>query len=108
MQHRATIRFLFIALLSLSTVGGCASIVGDECTNDTDCGSGLVCDGSLPDGYCTRQNCDVDGCPDEGLCVLFDNDTSFCMRPCTASSDCRDSYQCVTDYGPHPFCAAKD
>jgi len=94
------------ALLGLLTVAsGCASIVGDDCTNDSDCGSGLLCDGSLPDGYCTRPECDSEGCPTPGMCVTFDDETSYCMKPCTAGDDCRPGYQCVADFGPHPFCA---
>ena len=91
------------ALLTLAS--GCASIVGDDCVSDSDCGSGLLCDGSLPDGYCTRPDCDTEGCPSAGLCVIFDADTSYCMKPCDGAGDCRPDYQCVTGFGAHPFCA---
>ncbi len=98
-------RIMLVALLGLTVVcASCMSIVGDDCTNDIDCGTGLICDASLPDGYCTRKNCLVDGCPDEGVCVTFDEDTANCMKPCVSDSDCRTDFVCIADFGPHAFC----
>ena len=94
--------FLWMAVLVLGA--GCTPIVGDACESAADCGQGLYCESSLPGGYCTRSACTSQGCPDEGICVLFDEDTSFCMLPCSGADDCRDDYLCVEDFGGHPFC----
>jgi hypothetical protein len=94
---------LFISLaLFLGT--GCQAVVGDACEINTDCGTKMYCERSMPEGYCTITSCEVIGCPDFGVCVAFDLDTSFCMDPCEAATDCREGYTCVTDFGPHPFC----
>lgn len=98
---------LFVLALPLY-VPGCASVVGDDCAADSDCGTGLVCERSLPGGYCTVEDCLIDGCPDEGVCIEFDTFTSFCMDPCQGAGDCREGYVCVDDFGAHPFCNAVD
>ena len=98
-------------LLLFATVvmfAGCAAMVGDTCTVDADCGQGLTCDISMPDGYCTLSDCDLSVCPDEGVCIVFDDDTSYCMLPCSGDGDCRSGYLCVTDFGVHPFCNWRD
>lgn len=100
MRPCLTIAFFLAAAL----LGGCTAIVGDACETSTDCGTRMYCERSMPQGYCSVQNCEVIGCPDEGVCVSFDLDTSFCMRQCAADVDCREGYRCVTDFGSHPFC----
>ena len=102
------IKSTFLVLVTVVMFAGCAAIVGDECTVDVDCGQGLTCDISMPDGYCTLGDCDLSACPDEGVCILFDEDTSYCMQPCKADGDCRAGYVCVTDFGVHPFCNGRD
>jgi hypothetical protein len=99
--HRAVTVLLAAGLLALT---GCGAIVGDSCEVDTDCGTGLSCDTTLPDGYCTLGDCARFGCSDEGVCVRFDAYTSFCMAPCTSAGDCRDDYECIGGQGPHDFC----
>ena len=95
----------FLAVLALVLMlSGCRTIVGDACESALDCSDGLDCELTLPDGYCTRSECDTLGCPDEGICVLFDDHTSYCMQPCAEDAECRDDYVCVQDFGTHPFC----
>lgn len=101
--HKWLIHCILTFALSVSLIG-CVASVGDECGTDTDCGQSLVCELSLPGGYCTRRDCRTDGCPNEALCISFDLDTHYCMRPCTGDGDCREDYTCVTDFGLHPFC----
>lgn len=90
--------------LGLSAVA-CTSIVGDACEQDVDCGTALTCDVSQPEGYCTRADCTNDECPAEGICIAFNEDTSYCMRPCLEDGDCRLGYRCETEQGAHPFCS---
>lgn len=100
-------RFLAITsafLLSFSALGACAPIVGDACETQSDCGRSLFCERSMPDGYCTLKNCEDEGCPDEGVCIRFSADVSWCMAPCSGNGDCRDGYTCVKDFGTHAFC----
>ena len=97
------ISLVFALSVSLLVVG-CVKSVGDECGVDTDCGQSLVCEQSLPGGYCTRRNCVANGCPKDSVCISFDLDTHYCMRPCSGDGDCRSDYTCVTDFGLHPFC----
>ena len=93
-------------LTLLLMLSGCRTIVGDACETGLDCSDGLECELTLPDGYCTRSHCDTLGCPDEGICVAFDDHTSYCMDPCAEDAECRDDYVCVREFGPHPFCHA--
>ncbi|MBI4950771.1 MAG: hypothetical protein HY908_01950 [Myxococcales bacterium] len=102
---------LAAALLAL----GCQPKIGDECGSATDCSAmgDRMCDVTQPGGYCTLFNCEPGTCPAESACVLFQSELdpscgalddmrmgrfarTFCMRVCTAASDCRDGYQCVT------------
>jgi len=85
-------------------VGGCSPTVGDSCAKNTDCGRGLVCDLSMPSGYCTLTPCQPNGCPDESVCVDFGNRQTWCMRWCDDDGHCRDGYKCIHDKGPTPFC----
>ncbi len=95
---------LVVLLFSLATA--CAAAVGDECSSNTDCGRELVCDTSMPGGYCTRSNCETSSCPEEGVCIEFPDQSRFCMLRCEGGSDCRDGYQCVSNWGDLPFCSA--
>ena len=92
-----------IATIAILLVG-CGAKIGDECITSADCALGQVCDSSQPGGYCTVLNCSPGGCPEDSLCVEFDNDESYCMVACDVNSDCRANYVCVHDVGPHPFC----
>ncbi|MFO0746838.1 MAG: hypothetical protein U1F43_14375 [Myxococcota bacterium] len=101
-------RALLLAAFVVAGLGqACTAIVGDSCTTQTDCGASMFCERSMPDGYCTLEGCTARACPDEGVCIEFDPDTSFCMASCSSNSDCRDGYTCVKDFGPHPFCNDK-
>mgnify|MGYP006928172676 CR=1 FL=1 len=95
--HRASRGALSVAALWLVVVfaGGCGPTVGDACENSTACGTGLICDQSTPDGYCTRSPCRAGECPEEGVCVDFGAEASWCMRRCEAGQGCRDGLACV-------------
>jgi len=101
-MSRARLLVLLVALAG--PLNACSAIVGDACETQTDCGASMFCERSMPDGYCTLTNCVERGCPDEGVCIRFDADTSYCMAPCESKGDCRDGYTCVEGFGPHAFC----
>ena len=106
---RSILLVLLIALGALTTQStGCAAVVGDSCEEQTDCGQQMFCELSLPGGYCTLRDCEPGGCTEEGVCIRFDEDTSFCMKACENNGDCRGSYRCVQDFGAHPFCNDED
>jgi hypothetical protein len=95
------------ALLALAS--GCAPKIGDKCTLSTDCSvSGdRLCDSTQPGGYCTVFNCEPNACPDNSLCVAFNEPTcstpaesvrferTFCMATCESDGDCRADYVCL-------------
>lgn len=101
------VRFLVPLMGAMTLVlmlSGCRTVVGDSCESALDCSDGLDCELTMPDGYCTRRECDTFGCPDEGICVVFDDYSSYCMQPCSEDAECRDGYICIQDFGAHPFC----
>jgi len=104
MKSFTTIALSLTLTLTLLLGTGCQAVVGDACEINTDCGTEMYCENSMPEGYCTVKTCEITGCPDFGVCVVFDLDTSFCMTPCELDTDCREGYVCVDDFGPHPFC----
>ena len=100
-------RALFLALvLSLGLTTACAPAIGDDCTNDAQCstGDGEVCDISVEGGYCTVQDCQVNGCPDDAVCITFDQTSSYCMAYCEDDDECRDGQVCRRDIGSEGFC----
>ncbi len=106
-MKRASHRMGFAtALVVLLLLGGCTALVGDACESDTDCGQALRCDQSQPGGYCTVTSCTVNECPEEAACIQFQDDSRYCMLRCEESSDCRDGYVCVADFGDSAFCNA--
>ena len=101
---------LAIAAITLLAVFGCSPQVGDKCLNSIEC-QGLACDTTVEGGYCIRYGCD-DGvsCPDESVCVEFDN-VAACMRRCTGRDDerCPRDLVCRHDRDvPFCFVAADD
>jgi hypothetical protein len=112
-------------MLSSAALAGCTPKVGDHCVLNTDCGSSgvLVCDDSLPNGYCTQFNCTPDVCQNSAACVAFEPSVpgcpyddyhsparttqTFCMAQCHSDSDCRqsDGYICADPRQP-PWNAA--
>jgi hypothetical protein len=111
MKVRASERWTTLAVLVLgvAAASGCSPKIGDKCSVSTDCSQAgdRLCDPTQPDGYCTVFNCEPNGCPDDSLCVSF-NDVScsnaamsmrfqrtFCMATCQKNGDCRSGYVCL-------------
>ena len=99
---------LLLALLTLLGASACATEVGDECGSSAECGQGRLCDRSASGGYCTVSPCRVapNTCPDESVCIEFENEETFCMATCKTGLDCREGYLCTDDAGqaPHKYC----
>src|SRR5262245_45717640 len=82
---------------------GCSPKIGDKCSVSTDRSvqGDRLCDPSQPGGYCTVFNCEPNGCPDESVCVAFNEAScsspalsrrfqrTFCMATCGSDGDCR-------------------
>jgi hypothetical protein len=93
----------------LAVLAGCSPKIGDKCTVSTDCSvqGDRLCDPTQPGGYCTIFNCEPNKCPDEAVCVAFNEAScsspalsrrfqrTFCMLVCQSDSDCRAGYQCL-------------
>ena len=98
---------LTLSALLLLLVSACATKIGDDCRTNNDCAGAEArsCDTSSPGGYCTIFDCEVNGCPEESVCVDFGS-TTACMRRCDKKSCSRDGegYVCRRDIGPVPFC----
>ncbi|MBM4352422.1 MAG: hypothetical protein FJ109_01280 [Deltaproteobacteria bacterium] len=102
--HRTLPAVLLSALL-LSV--GCTAAIGDDCSSDAQCPAGSYCDKTMPDGLCTIADCRPGKCPDESVCIEFDNGQSFCMAACNADGDCRDGWSCIKEIGLWPFCSVR-
>jgi hypothetical protein len=101
-------RSVWLVGLIMMVATGCAPKIGDRCTVSTDCSvtGDRLCDSQQPAGYCTVFNCEPNGCPDESVCVAFQEPScsmsaqsirfqrTFCMATCGSSSDCRGGYEC--------------
>lgn len=100
-----------LPILFVSFLVGCKAQIGDPCKTNLDCignsGPSLKCDPLQPEGYCTLSPCTVNECPTEAVCVLFPDETTFCMKRCDTTSDCRTDYVCVDNYGDASFCNAE-
>jgi len=90
-------RRMFTLLLLLLVTSGCAPEVGDPCGSSLECGAEMICDLSLPEGYCTAGNCEFLGCPEAGICITFPNTEEWCMTACSSNDDCRDGYDCIDE-----------
>jgi hypothetical protein len=120
-MNREWIRRACLGLVGVgaAVLAGCAPKIGDHCVLNTDCGSSgtLVCDTSMPGGYCTEFNCQAGKCQNNAACVEFqasvpgcpydDYDSpsrtgrTFCLKTCQRDSDCRQSegYVCGAPKG---------
>jgi hypothetical protein len=94
-------KFLPIATIALTlSLAACGLQIGDECDDSLDCAidGTRYCDQTMPGGYCLIPNCRPDDCPEESVCVRYDEGLrarTFCMGTCKKDSDCRGAYQCA-------------
>ena len=85
-------------------VGGDGSgEMGDACTDNRDCGSGLYCEtDSFTGGYCTAS-CDAGApdCPRGSTCFDIGTESSYqiCFLDCDTNADCRTDYVCDEEGG---------
>jgi hypothetical protein len=121
----ARLALLLVAAGLIAALSGCSPKIGDHCVLNTDCGTSgtLVCDTSLPNGYCTQFNCTPDVCQNKAACVALEpalpgcpyddyhspsrTSRTLCLAQCQSDSDCRqnDGYVCEDPRQP-PWSAA--
>jgi hypothetical protein len=60
-------------LVALLWLAGCGHSIGDPCRTNVDCSptGTRFCDTSALNGYCTQENCGVDSCPGNSVCIRF-------------------------------------
>ena len=99
-----------LALRAASALGlllasaACSTDIGDECASDAECGRGRLCDRASRAGYCTVSPCAPNSCPENSVCVRFENDQTYCMALCDTSEDCRKGYSCIEEGAAAPYC----
>ena len=98
--------------------GTAASLLGEGCTSDSDCASGLGClvtGQGFPGGLCSRA-CNAAACPSASVCTDVRNTqagVSACMHGCKTDDDCRQGYACCTAFQgggaclPAAFCPSQ-
>ncbi len=101
---RAPLTGIVLAVLVTTSVVACGTKIGDECDTNADCAAaGLECDTTAPGGYCLKGGCwDDSDCPEDGVCVRFENQDRYCMQACDEDSDCRSGYACIRDLPGEP------
>ena len=112
MRHGSSVLFILALAGSFAALSGCSPKIGDACATSTDCSinGDRLCDTTQPGGYCTIFNCEPDTCPDEAVCVAFDDridrncppshqwsrfERTYCMLRCESDEDCRAGYVCM-------------
>ncbi|MEM1348657.1 MAG: hypothetical protein AAGI01_08895 [Myxococcota bacterium] len=95
-----------LAVVLFSCLPACAPAIGDTCEGDVNCNAQdrAFCDLSIPNGYCTLANCNPGSCPDDAVCVEFDETTTFCLEACASDNDCRADLSCVDDDVHDRYC----
>ncbi len=107
--HRALPRSGRVSLLALMFVlacgtGGCEQLIelidsisdGAECSSNSQCLGG-VCLSDFPDGYCSTDQCDTQGCSNifGSECLLLPSNASpLCYEDCDDDTECRPGYAC--------------
>ncbi|MEE2787171.1 MAG: hypothetical protein VX589_07510 [Myxococcota bacterium] len=104
MGGQPTMRILMLCMFLMSLMLACSTEVGDACSSDTDCGRGRICDLASRGGYCTVTPCSANSCPENSVCVEFENEETFCMALCESTKDCRNGYRCDDEIGPTSVC----
>lgn len=79
--------------------------LGDECNLDEDCQTGK-CNNNWPNGSCVTDSTPLIGCEEEygnaHKCKIHYNlsgvDSQTCVKGCDNNSDCREDYECKTEW----------
>ncbi len=95
----------FLLLLSLALAcsseedcrfdpAGCGGLLGGNCVEDGDCGSGYCCTeaANCGGGMCTRQCVSDDDCPGSMACQH-----DICFFRCDSDADCAEGQSCEHD-----------
>ena len=90
-------------------VGDGVGLIGDACSNNSDCDPSLYCELVFTGGYCTSNCASAVPCPEGGTCFClsdsgFGCDYSICLDQCETDADCRvdEGYVCDVDNTCYP------
>ena len=74
---------------------------GAACKSSSQCKGGVcIATDDYPDGYCTKINCQKNGCVGEdAVCVEFQDGSTGCVDGCNMHQDCREGYSCQAPAG---------
>lgn len=100
----STLRRHLLRLVLCLPLAACTAEVGDECSSDAECGQGRICDRASRGGYCTVTPCTPGSCPENSVCVEFENEETYCMGICENEGDCRGGYECTDEGAPVFYC----
>ena len=101
-------RIALIVMLGLTGPTACDTDVGDSCSSNAECGQGRICDRASRGGYCTVSPCGPESCPENSICVEFENEETYCMGLCESNGDCRGGYVCDKESAARAFCRQKE
>ena len=86
-----------ILLLISSACGSDPPNVGATCTATGGCDEALMCNTTIPGGYCTTS-CTTSGatdqCPEESVCDAVAGTALNCVKICKTGTDCRSDQDC--------------
>ncbi len=89
-------RYLALLIL-LAACGDDPLNVGATCTATAGCDDDLMCNTTVPGGYCTAA-CTTSGsteqCPDGAVCDTISGTAIACVQICKAADDCRADLDC--------------
>jgi len=86
-------------LVAMLLIAGCGHNIGDSCQTNVDCSpqGDRFCDRAPPGGYCTQENCDINSCPGNSVCIRFFTPLNEPCRPSDSPTICKSDERCVCD-----------
>jgi hypothetical protein len=103
---RATLLLLAAALVACSSSR--LANLAENCTVDTDCGSGLICYAPIVPGVCTQACAGGSSCPSGSACapLVTTVGNQLCLGSCASNANCLAGYTCCGALGN--VCAPAD
>ena len=90
-----------LVFLAALVVTACGPTIGDACTTERDCGTGVCLNRDFTPGGACSLPCSIGGaaCPAGSVCVddAVGRDSPGCLPSCRSAMDCRGGYVCKTE-----------